>query len=109
MVVTVQSASAFPVSSCEPAGCPPEFGYAGQDTGMMRARPNSSSVGDWEEFMLVRSDCSSDCWAIRSRANGRDLWVSAELGYPTSDSRYGMLRARAATIGVWEQFDLTRL
>ncbi|GAA4187706.1 hypothetical protein GCM10023074_00600 [Microbispora amethystogenes] len=40
--------------------------------------------------------------SIKSRANGR--YVSAELGYGTSDSRYGMLRARATGVGPWEKF-----
>lgn len=40
--------------------------------------------------------------AIRSQGNG--LYVSAELGY--SGDRYGMLRARASTIGPWEKFQL---
>jgi hypothetical protein len=41
---------------------------------------------------------------ITSAVSGR--YVSAELGYATTDYRYGMLRARATAVGPWEQFDL---
>jgi hypothetical protein len=65
-------------------------------------RARSSSVGSWERFEL--------CWnvnnnpfelAIRSLANGK--WVSAELQY--TGALYGMLRARATSIGPWETFN----
>ncbi len=32
-----------------------------------------------------------------------DNYVSTELGYPPSDADFGMLRARATSIGPWEQ------
>ena len=45
-----------------------------------------------------------DC-VIRSKANGR--YVSAELGY--TGSSYGMLRARATTVGAWERYQCIAL
>jgi hypothetical protein len=77
-----------------------ELNYTGAGYGELRAR--SSSVGSWEGFEF--------CWnvnnnplelAIRSRANGK--WVSAELQY--TGALYGMLRARASSIGPWETFN----
>jgi hypothetical protein len=41
-------------------------------------------------------------FAIRSHANNR--FVSAELGY--TGANYGLLRARATTVGAWERFDI---
>lgn len=86
-----------------------EMGYTPANTygGMMRARPDSSSVGEWEEFELVRNGCDNDCWSILSEYNQK--WVSAELGYATTDYRYGMLRARAGALGSWEIFHIVRL
>jgi hypothetical protein len=37
-------------------------------------------------------------------SNGR--YVSAELGYGTSNPLYGMLRARATSVGAWERFTM---
>ena len=77
-----------------------ELNYTGAGEGELRAR--SSSVNSWERFEL--------CWnvnnnpfelAIRSLANGK--WVSAELQY--TGALYGMLRARATSIGPWETFN----
>jgi hypothetical protein len=77
-----------------------ELNYTGIGYAELRAR--NTSVGPWERFEF--------CWrvgnnpaqvAIRSLANGK--WVSAELGY--SEPFYGMLRARASTIGPWETFN----
>jgi hypothetical protein len=77
-----------------------EMTYTGIDKYMLRAR--ASSPGSWERLEF--------CWgvnnnpanlAIRSLRNGN--WVSAELGY--GGGRYGMLRARAASIGPWETFN----
>lgn len=44
--------------------------------------------------------CTTDL-AIKA---GNGLYVSAELGYGGND--YGLLRARAATVGPWEKFKL---
>jgi hypothetical protein len=77
-----------------------ELGYGGTSHAMLRAR--ATRVGPWEQYEF--------CWgvngnganlAIRSRANNR--WVSAELGRTGND--YGMLRARATSIGPWETFN----
>ena len=76
-----------------------ELNYTGAGYGELRARANS--VGPWERFEF--------CWgtnqtafnlSIRSLANGK--WVSAELNY--TGALYGMLRARADSIGPWESF-----
>jgi hypothetical protein len=78
-----------------------ELNYTGVDKYMLRAR-RTGSPGAWEQYEF--------CWginnnpaqvAIRSKANFR--WVSAELGY--GGGRYGMLRARATSIGPWETFN----
>jgi hypothetical protein len=91
-----------------------ELGYTGTTYGMIRARTDGSSfVGAWEQFQLVHlspdnpdsDNASSLIYAIQSLANGR--FVSAELSY--SGAYYGMLRARASTVGGWEQFQLIPL
>jgi hypothetical protein len=82
-----------------------EIGYAASNPlyGMLRARTRPENVGPWEKFIV--DDLNPDDngrVAIRSNANG--LYVSAEIGYSSSDPRYGMLRARARTVGPWETF-----
>lgn len=77
-----------------------EINYTGVDKYMLRAR--ASSPGSWERLEF--------CWgtgggnplnvSIRSLQNG--LWVSSEQGY--TGARWGMLRARASSIGPWEVF-----
>lgn len=78
-----------------------EVGYPTTDPsyGMLRARASASGL--WERFWLCFDSTTSD-WVIISAQNG-DL-VSAELGYPATDPRYGMLRARATGIGLWEEY-----
>lgn len=71
--------------------------YTGAYAGLLRAR--ATAVGPWERFSMVCT--GSGQFAIKAY-NGR--YVSAELGYSTSDWRYGMLRARATAIGPWEKF-----
>lgn len=66
--------------------------------------PFAWGISDWPQVPLWKSIASDGPWCnnnvIRSVANGR--YVSAELGY--GGSSYGMLRARATTIGGWERF-----
>ncbi len=76
-----------------------EINYSGSSNGMLRAR--ASAQGAWEGFQFIKQ--SDGHFAIKSLANGK--YVTAELGYPTTDPRYGMLRARATTVGKWEKFD----
>jgi len=76
-----------------------ELGYTGDNYAMLRAR--ATSIGPWEEFYTTHGPCLGLCMTtIRSGAN--NLYVSAELGY-TGDN-YGMLRARTASAGPWENF-----
>jgi hypothetical protein len=78
-----------------------ELGYTGGNYGMLRAR--ATSIGPWEKFEVcgyTRDGYNIDYETIRSVANGR--YVSAELGY--TGGNYGMLRARATSIGPWEEF-----
>lgn len=76
-----------------------ELGYPGIYYGMLRAR--ATAVGPWETFYTPRGPCSGFCnTTFYSSANQR--FVSAELGY--TGAYYGMLRARATTVGLWEEF-----
>lgn len=77
-----------------------EMTYTGVDKYMLRAR--ASAVGPYEQFEFCWGVGGNDAnLAIRSIRNGK--WVSAELGY--GGGRYGMLRARADSIGPWESFN----
>jgi hypothetical protein len=80
-----------------------ELGYGGNLYGMVRAA--RTNPGPWEEW----SFCSYWSGAtkityIKNEAN--DRYVSAELGRTGVD--YGMLRARATSIGPWEKFKAER-
>ena len=77
-----------------------EMTYTGVDKYMLRAR--ASAVGPYEQLEFCWGVGGNDAnLAIRSNRNGK--WVSAELGY--GGVRYGMLRARASSIGPWETFN----
>jgi hypothetical protein len=76
-----------------------ELGWTGNSYGRLRARTDGNHLGPWELFQLICVQ-GPDVYAIRSVANGR--YVSAELGW--TGSSYGLLRARATTIGPWERF-----
>jgi hypothetical protein len=67
---------------------------------MLRAR--SSSASTWEHFVLCY-DGASGTYALRSAANGE--FVSTEIGYYAGVWRL-VLRARANSVGAWEQFYL---
>jgi hypothetical protein len=76
-----------------------ELSWTGDRYGQLRARTPANNVGPWEVFRLVCVD-GPDVYAIKSVANGR--FVSAEISW--TGNRYGLLRARATTIGPWERF-----
>jgi hypothetical protein len=87
-----------------------ETGYQGADSAMLRA----ATTDPWTRYEVTDlGGCASprplvECrtMALRSFRNG--LYVSAELGYPAGDYRYGMLRARSGSIGPWERFRIYR-
>jgi hypothetical protein len=77
-----------------------ELDYSGPVYGMLRAR--SSTASAWEHFVLCY-DGASGTYSLRSAANGD--YVSAEIGYYAG--RWAqVLRARATSVGSWEQFYL---
>ena len=70
--------------------------------GMLRAGW-ARSIGPWELFTLCYDGTNFDgVMTLRSQAN--NMYVSAEFGY--TGSSYAMLRARASSVGPWEQFYL---
>lgn len=76
-----------------------ELKYTGSTYAMVRAA--RTSPGPWE----IWNFCSywgsgTKVTYIKNLSNGR--YVSAELGYTGVD--YGMLRARATSVGPWEKF-----
>jgi hypothetical protein len=73
------------------------------DKGMLRAR--ALYANEWEKYTFCQ-DLSDGSWTIYSPA--AHAFVSAELLYPDDAYpwRKGMLRARAATVGPWEKFDI---
>ncbi len=79
-----------------------EFGWTGDDKGILHARTAISSIGPWERFLPVCVNGPGEVYALQSAYNGK--YVSAELGW-TGD-RKGLLRARSDTIGPWEQFQI---
>ncbi len=80
-----------------------ELGYTGSYYGMLRSR--ASEPGPWENYTICGYwDGFTHVDYIINEANGR--YVSAELGYTGGD--YGMLRARATSLGPWEKFDIVR-
>ena len=84
-----------------------ELKYAKDDAryGMLRARPTTGQAGPWERFTY---QClGGDSVALKSSQTG--MYVTAELGYGTTDPRYGMLRARATTISTWQRFSSVSL
>lgn len=76
-----------------------EVGYQGQWYGMLRAR--GTTIGPWER--LGKNNVGSPAlFTLYSDQNF--LYVSAEIGTASTDWTYGMLRARASTVGNWEVF-----
>jgi hypothetical protein len=90
-----------------------ELGYTGSNYGLLRSRTSITSLGAWEQFNLwcksaatgyqwrLQYTLPTDCFTFvfQSLANGD--YVSAEFGWD------GRLRARATSIGGWEQFFIT--
>jgi hypothetical protein len=78
----------------------PQFDYQGYAWGELRGVSDNAG-GTWERFRL-EGNCSTGC-AIRALGwTGDTRYVSAELGY--TGNGYGMLRARATSVGGWERF-----
>ena len=78
-------------------------GYPADLTGLLRAR--ALTRGLWEQFVFKKT--SDGHVKIQSLANKR--YVTVDLGYPTTDSNYGMLRATANSAKTSrEKFDVIR-
>jgi hypothetical protein len=78
-----------------------EVSALGDRKGMLRARTPVDQIGPWEWFYT--SAPPERRWTtIRSDADVRSLYVSAEIAYP--GDHMGMLRARASQAGPWESF-----
>jgi hypothetical protein len=80
-----------------------EVSWSGDNYGLLRERDAVSPGGPWEQFDIICIQ-APDVYAIWSRANRR--YVSAEVSW--SGDNYGLLRARATTVGPWEQFRIAR-
>lgn len=77
-----------------------QFDYQGYAWGELRGA-SDNAAGSWERFR-IEGNCSSGC-AIRALGWAGDArYVSAELDY--TGAGYGMLRARATSVGGWERF-----
>jgi hypothetical protein len=82
-----------------------ELGYGGDLYGMLRAR--ATNPGPWEEFQICGRWDSTLNTRINWIVSNRNLrYVSAEVAYTGVD--YGMLRARATSLGSWEKFKIER-
>jgi len=55
-------------------------------------------------FSVAPAQAGTICSKIVIWSRGAGRYVSAEVGY--TGSNYGMLRARASTIGAWERFEI---
>lgn len=77
-----------------------ELNFTGDGDKMVRAR--STSIGAWEKFQLVGDCGSSGGCGVKSLANGK--YLSADYYFGTGDYRYGLVRARAASVSGWESF-----
>lgn len=75
-----------------------EFGWGGDDWGMLRAR--ATQIGPWEVFRF----CTDGGGGTLIRNEIEHKYVSTELGW--GGDRYGMLRARAVNPGTWERFGI---
>jgi len=84
-----------------------EKDYAGEKNGLLRARANSAA--EWEMLTIYWDPYDTSGYPYRLKSKANDLWVSAEVGYPVRDYRYGMLRARSSSIGDWEKFDIPNI
>jgi hypothetical protein len=85
-----------------------EQDYTGHLAGMLRARtPVSNPVREWELFFAERQGDGS--WALRAYQDKDGTpYVAAEKGgYSGPDAH--MLRARSASVGEWEKFNIPGL
>jgi hypothetical protein len=81
-----------------------ELGRDFPQPGLLRARTFSVTVGGpWERFGFICVK-SNDIYAIQSKANKKYVSVLLDTWKP---SRYGMLTATAASVGLKEQFKVT--
>ena len=81
-----------------------EDGSSGNNYGMLRAR--STGIGAWERYYFTDYYNGGVLpMSFKSLYNGR--WVSDEEGF--TGMWYGMLRARAESIGAWEKWDTYKL
>jgi hypothetical protein len=84
-----------------------ESGYAGNDQGMLRA--GATGITPAERFTFEDGSTVGDFVRGSLKSVGSGRYVTVELGYDTTDVRYGMLRARATVKDRWEQLELNWL
>jgi hypothetical protein len=78
-----------------------EVDYSGAEKGMLRAR--STSVGPWELYQI--------CWRDGGGGSTDAIWSDGAAKFVTAEIGpeavvYGMLRARANSVGAWEEFTI---
>ena len=76
-----------------------EFGFGGSNNGIVEAQ--AVVIDDWEKFYLYQIGSQ---YAFQSYLppNSTCCYVSTEIGY--GGSEYGVLRARAYSVGSWERY-----
>jgi hypothetical protein len=76
-----------------------EFGFGGSNYGILEAQ--AVVIDDWEKFYLYQIGSQ---YAFQSflPPNSTCCYVSTEIGY--GGSEYGVLRARAYSVGSWEKY-----
>ncbi|HEV2371796.1 MAG TPA: CHAP domain-containing protein [Streptosporangiaceae bacterium] len=80
-----------------------EFGWSGNDFGILHARPGSTTPGPWETFYITHNSDGTVSFSVYDFNSG-PYYVSAEEGW--TGNSYGILRARATSIGPWEKFQV---
>jgi CHAP domain len=80
-----------------------EFGWTGQDKGILHARRGSTEVGPWETFYLTRNTDGSVSFSVNDGT--ATYWVGIEEGWP-GDTQYTLVAA-AASIGPHEKFAMS--
>lgn len=78
-----------------------EFGWSGDQRGILRARKGSTTIGIWETFHIIRNSDGTASFFVYDSSGAR-FYVSAEDGW--TGNSYGILRARASAVGPWEKF-----
>ncbi len=76
-----------------------EFGFSGSNNGILEAQ--ATVIGSWEKYYLYQIGSQ---YAFQSflPPNSTCCYVSTEIGY--GGSEYGVLRARAFSVGSWEKY-----